>query len=112
MSDHRDVRAAASSRSHDREYIDMTEREMASQELDDLQACLMFTESEVRRLLEEIGRGNRRIDPEHASAIMLQLRSYEARLYDLASLLESSDEFTEVKKTTKRRKRRKRAYKK
>ena len=112
MSDHRDVRAATSSRSNDREYIDMTERELASRQLENLQACLMYTESEVRRLLEEVGRGNRRIDPEHLCAIMLQLRSYAIRAYDLARLLESSNESTGVKKTIKRRRRRIRAYKK
>ena len=112
MSVHRDARAASSSRSDDGEYIDKNEREMTSQELDDLQACLLFTESEVRRLLEQLGRGNRRTDPEHLSAIMLQLRSYGIRLYDLARFLESREESARVKKTSKRRKRGTRAYKK
>ena len=112
MSDHRDVRAANSLRSHDGGYVDKNETNMTSRELDDLQACLMFTESEVRRLSDQLGRGNRWIDPEHLCAIMLQLRSYEARLYDLARLLESSEESMRVKKTIKRRKRRPRAYKK
>ena len=90
----------------------MDKREMAYRQLDDLQACLMYTESEIRRLVEELGRGKRQIDPEHLCAIMPQLRSYEIRLYDLARLLESSEESTGVKKTIKRRKRRTRAYKK
>ena len=85
---------------------------MASRELDDLQACLMFTEAEVRRLLAELGRGTRRIDPEHLGAIVLELRSYEIRVYDLARLLEQSEDSTGIKKTINRRKRRKRAYKK
>ena len=90
----------------------MTEREMASRELDDLQSCLLYTESEVRRLMDEIGRGKWRIDPEHLGAIMLQLRSYAIRVYDLARLLEQSEESAGVKKTIKWRKRRTRAYKK
>ena len=86
---------------------------MLYRELDDLQTCLMSTECEVRRLVDELGRGRRQIDPEHLCAIMLQLRSYAIRVYDLARLLESSEESTEVKKTIKRRKRRRtRAYKK
>ena len=86
---------------------------MLYRELDDLQTCLMATECEVRRLVDELGRGRRQIDPEHLCAIMLQLRSYEIRVYDLARLLESKEESTEVKKTIKRRKRRRtRAYKK
>ena len=99
-------------RSHDGEYADMNEREMTSRDLDELQACLLFTESEVRRLTEQLGRGKRQIDPEHLCAIILQLQSYEIRLYDLARLLESREESTEVKKTIKRRRRRTRAYKK
>ena len=86
---------------------------MLYRELDDLQTCLLSTECEVRRLVDELGRGRRQIDPEHLCAIMLQLRSYAIRVYDLARLLESSEESTEVKKTIKRRKRRRtRAYKK
>ena len=112
MSDHRDVRAANSWRSHDWEFVDKNETNMTSRELDDLQSCVLFTESEVRRLLEQLGRGNRYINPEHLCAIMLQLRSYEVRLYDLARLLESNEESMRVKKTIKRRKRRPRAYKK
>ena len=87
---------------------------MASRQLDELQSCLMYTEWEVRRLIEELGRGSRRrTDPEHLCAIALQLRSYQVRLYDISTdLLESSSEKSGVKKQTKKRKRRKRAYKK
>ena len=86
---------------------------MLYRELDDMQSCMLFTESEVRRVLEKLGRGNRYINPEELGAVMLQLRSYAVRLYDLARLLESNEESTEVKKTIKRRKRRRtRAYKK
>ena len=85
---------------------------MTSRDLDNLQSCMLFTESEVRRVLEQLGRGNRYINPEELCAIMLQLRSYAVRLYDLARLLDSSDESMQVKKTIKRRKRRPRAYKK
>ena len=86
---------------------------MLYRELDNLQSCMLFTESEVRRVLDQLGRGNRYINPEELGAVMLQLRSYSVRLYDLARLLESNEKSTEVKKTIKRRKhRRTRAYKK
>ena len=85
---------------------------MTSRDLDDLQSCMLFTESEVRLLTEKLGRGNRYINPEELCAVMLQLRSYAVRLYDLARLLESNEESLQVKKTVKRRKRRPRAYKK
>ena len=87
-------------------------KEMASRQLDALQESLMHTELEVRRLVEELGRGKRRLDPEHLCAIMVQLRSYQVRVFDLARLLEQSPGSAEVKKTIERRKRRKRAYKK
>ena len=87
-------------------------KDMASRELDKLQASLMHTEWEVRRLVEELGRGHWRIDPEHLCAIMVQLRSYQVRVYDLARLLEPSAGSIEVKKHKKRRKHRPRAYKK
>ena len=75
--------------------------------------CMLFTESEVRRITDQLGRGNRYINPEELCAIMLQLRSYAVRLYDLARVLESNEESLPVKKTIKRRKRRRmRAYKK
>ena len=85
---------------------------MTSQDLDNLQSCVMFTESEVRRVSEQLGRGNRYVNPEELGAVMLQLRSYAVRLYDLARLLESNEESVQVKKTIRRRKRRPRAYKK
>ena len=94
------------------EYLDMSEKEMTSRALDDLQSRLLHTEWEVRLLVDEIGRGKWRIDPEHLCAVMLQLRSYAVRVYDLARLVEQSEESAGVKKTIKRRKRRKRAYKK
>ena len=84
---------------------------MTSQDLDNLQSCVMFTESEVRRVSEQLGRG-KSINPEELGAVMLQLRSYAVRLYDLARLLESNEESVQVKKTIRRRKRRPRAYKK
>ena len=69
---------------------------MASRQLDALQESLMHTEWEVRRLVEELGRGNRRLDPEHLCAILVQLRSYQVRVYDLARLLEQGPGSAEV----------------
>ena len=85
---------------------------MTSRDLDNLQSCMLFTESEVRRITDQLGRGNRYINPEELCAVMLQLRSYAVRLYDLARVLESNEESQPVKKTIRRRKRRSRAYKK
>ena len=85
---------------------------MTSRDLDNMQSCMLFRESEVRRVLEQLGRGNRYINPEELCAVLVQLRSYAVRLYDLARLLESNEESMQVKKTIKRRKRRPRAYKK
>ena len=85
---------------------------MTSRDLDNLQSCMLFTESEVRRISDQLGRGHRYINPEELCAVMLQLRSYAVRLYDLARLLDSSNESVQVKKTIRRRKRRPRAYKK
>ena len=72
---------------------------MTSRDLDNLQSCVLFTESDVRRVSEQLGRGNRYINPEELGAVMLQLRSYAVRLYDLARLLDSSNESIQVKKT-------------
>ena len=113
MSGQAEPQAAISWRSSEYKYIDMVER-MASQQLDELQASLMYTEWEVRGLIEQLGNGNcRRMDPEHLCAVAVQLRSYQVRLYDFSTnLLESSTESTEGKKPVKRRRRRRRAYKK
>ena len=110
MSEPPEQRAASSWRSGDTQDMH-TNKEMASRQLDALQESLMHTEWEVRRLVEELGRGHRRLDPEHLCAIMVQLRSYQVRVYDMARLLEQCPESTVVK-TIRRRKRHKRSYKK